>query len=92
MLLTTRRFDARHALDIGFVQRIVEPAHWDEVVAEATESAMTLAPETVAELLQITTPDTREADFAALMRTAGRPGLRDRIRSYREALRGGSGR
>lgn len=91
LLLTTRRFDARHALDIGLVQRIVEPARWHEVAVEAADSAVTLAPEAVAELLQITTPDTREDDLAALMRTAGRAGLRDRILRYRGSLRGRRG-
>ena len=38
-------------------------------------------------LLNLTTPDTRVADLAALVESASRPGLKNRIQQYRSAER-----
>lgn len=44
---------------------------------------------TAAALRAATRPDQRDADLAALVRSAAAPGLTQRIRAYREGLRGG---
>lgn len=44
-------------------------------------------PPTVAALRAATRPDQRDQDLAALVRSAARPGLRERIQAYRERVR-----
>ena len=51
-------------------------------MSRATATAIRLA----------TREDLRDADLAALVRSAAAPGLRERIAAYRDALRGSSGK
>jgi hypothetical protein len=37
-------------------------------------------------MLRLTSPDTDDLDLAAVVRTAGRPGLKDRILAYRRRM------
>jgi len=85
-LLPPRRIDANYALQVGFLQRILPMAEWPAVLKEVIVSATTLQPATVADLLAISGPDTRSEDMADLVRTAGRPGLRNRILDYRNSV------
>jgi hypothetical protein len=50
-------------------------------------SATTIAPEATAALFGATVVDTRAADMADLVATAGRPGLKSRVQAYRDALK-----
>ena len=85
-LLPPRRIDADHALGVGFLQRIVPKADWPVVLQEAIASATTLPPAAMADVLSISGSDTRSEDMADLVRTAGRPGLQNRILEYRNAV------
>lgn len=86
LLLTTRRFDSKTAAEIGFVQRVADQFEWPAIVQEAIESSSALPRESVTVLLSIIATDTRSLDMDALIRTAGRPGLRQRILSYRNEM------
>jgi len=79
-----RTFDAGEAVEIGFASRIVEQPEWSGVVAHATETAVILPAKSSAALFSLTAPDTRAEDMAELVRSASTPGLKDRIRAYRE--------
>ena len=86
ILLPSRTFDAKYALEVGFLERIVPIADWPGVMDDAVKVASTLASASVAEVLSITGVDTRAEDMAALVRTAGRPGLQKRILDYRNEV------
>jgi enoyl-CoA hydratase/carnithine racemase len=83
----TRAFDATEAHALGFATDVVEDADWPAVVAAATRTAKTLAPEATAALFRATAADTRDADMADLVASAARPGLNRRIQGYRNSLK-----
>jgi len=88
----TRQFDAAEAGAMGFVQRLATPGEWPALVEAEATAAATLAPEATAALFRATVTDTRDTDLADLVRTASPPGLRARIRAYREQVRKAAGK
>ena len=77
-------FDAAAARAAGLATEVAEDDSEDWV-------ARRLAPpvasrETLAALREAARADHREADMAALVRSASRPGLKERIEGYRKAL------
>lgn len=88
MLIETRALDALCAVDIGFATRMAEPAEFEHIIDRELQRTSLLSSYAVQAMLDITRTDTREADIAALVKTAGRPGLRDRIAAYRERVMG----
>jgi len=79
-----RTFDAEEAVEVNFATAGVGQSEWPATVTRAAESAIILPGESSAALFRITAPDTRAEDMAELVRSAGTPGLKDRIRAYRE--------
>lgn len=74
--------DAAGALACGLATRLAEQAGWAaEVQALASELAMVMRPATLA-LTLAARRDTRDADLAALVRSAAVPGLGARIAAY----------
>ncbi len=82
ILERARAFDASEARAIGFVDEVVEPADWPAVIAEASTTADDLDGPTRAALYDALRTDDRDADLAALTRSASRPGLKERIARY----------
>lgn len=80
-----RRIAVEAAAGLGLVTRVVAP---EAVEAELATTAATLAVDhqTAARINTLTIPDTREADMAALVASAARPGLKTRITDYVAAL------
>jgi len=76
--------DAQRALALGLATAVVEADGWPDVVAVQTAASRRLDPTTRESLHRMTTVDTRADDMAALVASAARPGLKDRIRAYRE--------
>lgn len=91
-LVASRTMDAAEAQRLGLVTRIAEAAEWPEAIAEAERVAAVLDRRALAEMHALTAADTRAADMAALVATATRPGLKDRIARYREAERQAAGK
>ncbi|MGE5269444.1 MAG: enoyl-CoA hydratase/isomerase family protein [Thiohalocapsa sp.] len=87
LLLEDRTFDAPLARTIGFATDIAPEPGWPAAIAAAS-GANALSPEAASALLGLTFPRHGEADMAALVETAGRPGLRQRILAYRDAAKG----
>lgn len=82
LLETTRVFAAEEACDLGFLTDIVAEDAWPELV-ERTRAAAEILPLTAQRaLLERTTPDTRDADMAALVRSVAIPGLQARIAAF----------
>lgn len=85
VLLTSRLLKATEAREIGFATLLAERSEWPDVIAAAAQRAAVLEPVSRSLLLNLTMPDTRPADLAALVESASVPGLRERIVQYRAA-------
>ena len=84
ILSASRVFDADEALAIGFLTRVSAQSEWHAIAATARASREQIAPAASAALHQHTVSDTRAADMAALARSVSTPGLKERIRIFRE--------
>lgn len=80
----TRSFDADEAVKLGFATETAPDTDWPGLIDESAEIAHTLSPEATAALYTATVRDTRAEDMAGLVASASAPGLRDRIRAYRD--------
>jgi enoyl-CoA hydratase/carnithine racemase len=85
ILQTSRTFDAESALKLGFVTRVAAQGDWPLLTEAARETSTALTLPALARLLEQTVTDTRNADMAALAQSASVPGLKERIRIFREA-------
>jgi len=84
ILSTSRSFDAAEALAAGFLTNIATPEEWPAQIAAAQSAAETLTPAAAAALHRRTVTDSRAEDMAELVRSVSTPGLKERIRKYRE--------
>ena len=84
VLATSRTFDADAALSMGFVTQIAAQDAWRTVTDAARVAADMLTRPALARLNEQTVPDTRAADMMALVESASVPGLKERIRIFRE--------
>lgn len=89
VLLTSRLFAAAEAKEIGFATQLAEQSEWPSITSEVAKRAALLEPVSQALLLSLTMPDTRSVDLAALVQSAGVPGLKERIAQYRAAEKAG---
>lgn len=85
VLETSRTFDAEAALRLGFLTRISPQPDWPALIDAAREATSALTAPALARLNAQTVVDTRDADMAALAQSASVPGLKERIRIFREA-------
>ena len=84
ILARSRAFDAQEALAIGYLTRSAAPGEWHGVAAAAHAQCEYLTPASSAALMRQTVADTRADDMAALTRSVSTPGLKERIRMFRE--------
>jgi enoyl-CoA hydratase/carnithine racemase len=87
LALTARSqgLDAQAALACGLATALLPQPEWDEAVVQAAAEVAKVDRATALALATAARPDTRDADLAALVRSAARPGLRDRIAAYAAA-------
>jgi len=85
ILAASRQFDAEEALRLRFLTHIVQQSEWPAAVSAAETKCELLGPVAAAALRRQTLPDTREDDMAALARSVSIPGLKERIRLFRES-------
>lgn len=84
ILSASRTFDAEEALSIGFLTRTAARDEWEAVVSGVRGQCLALTPPAAAALHRQSVDDTRDADMAALVRSVSTPGLKERIRLFRE--------
>jgi enoyl-CoA hydratase/carnithine racemase len=84
ILSTSRTFDASEALAMGFLTGIAPQSEWPERISAAQGAAETLTPAAMSALHRRTVTDTRAEDMAELARSVSSPGLKERIRRFRE--------
>ncbi|MGA7325733.1 MAG: enoyl-CoA hydratase/isomerase family protein [Rhodomicrobium sp.] len=87
MLAETLIFGAEEAKRDNFLTGVAHNADWPAALESMSKAACNLAAESHALLLRLTTHDTRDADMADLVRSVSVPGLKERIRSYRQKER-----
>ena len=78
----TRTFDAAEAQRLGFATEVADERDWPPLIDDAARSAQTLGTYATRMLFDCTAVDTRAQDMAALVVSASRPGLKNRIRAY----------
>ena len=86
ILSESRTFGTDEALGIDFITRIEAQTQWPDIVQRTQAHCEPLTPTAAAALHRQTTPDTRADDMSALARSVSTPGIRERIRLYRESI------
>ena len=84
ILSTSRSFDADEALRIGFLTSIHTQAEWPAMIDRTRSGCEHLAPAAAAALRRQTVVDTRADDLAAIVHSVSTPGLKERVRLFRE--------
>ncbi|MEP5759951.1 MAG: enoyl-CoA hydratase/isomerase family protein [Litoreibacter sp.] len=86
MLIDARSVDAEEALAIGLVSKLAAKDEWADQIADFKDRSMSLSRFANRTMLDLTVVDTRTQDMAAIVETAGRPGLKERIQNYSAAV------
>lgn len=84
ILSESRTFDAEEAQRIGFVTRIAPQVDWPKLAAAARANCELLTPAAAVALHRRTVTDSRAQDMAELASSVSAPGLKERIRLFRE--------
>ena len=84
ILSESRTFDAEEAARMGFVTRVAPQSEWPRLAAAARTRCELLTPAAAAALHRRTVTDSRAQDMAELARSVSAPGLKERIRRFRE--------
>lgn len=87
MLIDTRTVKMTEALEIGLATECGSEPDWPKILESLVARSKSLPKLAVIEMLRLTANDTREQDVAAIVQTAGRPGLKRRIQAYRDRAR-----
>lgn len=86
LLIDTKVLPAEDALSCGLATELADPGAWPAMIDGLLERASTLPPNALSALFEVTIKDTRDADLAAVVKTAGRPGLKERVAAYRDKV------
>ncbi len=82
--IENRPIEAEEALALGLVDALAEQDAFEAETQAFHDAFMQLEPGVTAALADVTRPDTRDADMAALARSVAIPGLKDRIAAFRK--------
>ena len=86
MLIDTKVLSAAESLGCGLATELAEQQEWPALIDELCKRTSSLSPTALKNMLELTTSDSRDGDIAAIVKSAGRPGLKDRIIAYRDRL------
>ena len=86
LLIDTKVLPAEDALSFGLATELADASAWPAMIEALLKRASALPPDALSALFEITSTDTRDADLAAVVRTAGRPGLKERVAAYRDKV------
>lgn len=78
-----RAFDAKEALDLGFLHSTTPTDNWAGVVSDTLLQATALDPTARVALHSVLSSALFDNDMAELVKSASRPSLKSRIRAYR---------
>jgi len=86
LLIDTRILSADESLNCGLATDIASQQEWPDLIDELRQRCSALSPIALQNMLELTSSDSRNDDIAAIVKTAGRPGLKDRIIAYRDRV------
>lgn len=86
LLIDTKVVQAEEAVALGLATDLYEISDWDYLVSQMAKRTKVLSSTAMADMLDLTATDTSNDDIAAIVKTAGRPGLKDRIVAYRQKV------
>ena len=87
LLIDTRVLSAEESLACGLATDLASQEEWPALVDGWQQRASTLSARALKNMLDLTTSDSRNDDIAAIVKTAGQPGLKDRIIAYRDQVK-----
>jgi len=86
MLIDTRPVSAEQAAASKLASCVAPNTEWAPTVASFVQRSKTLSATAVQSMLALTSADSRVEDLAAIVTSAGRPGLKNRINQYRDRM------
>lgn len=86
LLIDTKTISGEEALSLGLATALGDQENWPAIIEAHLAEASALSERALADMLSLTAADSRDQDLAAIVRTAGRPGLKDRIVTYRNHI------
>jgi enoyl-CoA hydratase/carnithine racemase len=86
LLIDSRLLSAEEGLNCGLASDLANQQEWPALIDELKQRSGALSTKALEQMLDLTSRDTRNDDIAAIVKSAGRPGLKDRILAYRDQL------
>ena len=86
LLIDTRSLSAAEGLDCGLASDLASQQEWPALIDEIKQRTISLSSRALEQMLDLTSRDTRNEDIAAIVKTAGRPGLKGRISAYHDQV------
>jgi enoyl-CoA hydratase/carnithine racemase len=86
MLIDTRVLSAEESVGCGLATDLADQDEWPALVDGLKVRSAALPPRALQQMLQLTASDSRDEDIAAIVRSAGRPGLKDRMMAHRDRV------
>ncbi len=83
--IENRSLATEEAEKLGLIDQIVDLEYWEPIINNFTEAYSRLSPTVTMALADVTRPDTRDADMAALARSVSVPGIKERIAAFRRS-------
>ncbi len=80
-------FTAEEGLAAGFVTALAEPPEWDNVIANNVTLARQYTCEAYATRMRVLTPDSRDSDMAALVRSVTDRSIKQRLSAYVSSMK-----
>ncbi|MDH5353067.1 MAG: enoyl-CoA hydratase/isomerase family protein [Gammaproteobacteria bacterium] len=84
LLIDSKLMSDREAIACGLATDLLDQQEWSPLIDNLSQRAATLPPKALNDMLRLTTVDSRNQDIAAIVNTAGQPGLKNRILNYRD--------
>jgi len=86
MLIDTKSVSGAQAVETGLATDTAQQSDWAALVRKVVHRASILPDRSLKDMLSLTQVDSRDADLASIVRTAGLPGLKSRIIAYRDKM------
>jgi enoyl-CoA hydratase/carnithine racemase len=86
LLIDTKVLSATESLDCGLASDLASQQEWPALIDEMKQRTNSLSSRALEQMLDLTSRDTRNDDIAAIVKNAGRPGLKGKIIAYREQV------
>ncbi len=87
LLIDSKTLSADEGLTCGLVTALSSQHQWSAELAQLQRRSAVLSTSALAQLFTLTRRDTRATDMAAIIATAGCPGLKARIIAYRDTVK-----